>query len=421
MPPRDALMLRVRELSVSEGQALSRLVRRTRDVTVMKRAMVVLHSHQGFSPPKIAQMVWWSEDWVRRIIKDFNRMGRDALYPRKAPGAPPTFTREHRQAIVDLALSSPRDHGMPIQTWSLERLRDAAIHEGIVEHIGKETVRQILHEEAASFQAVKTWKESYDPKFKEKLKRIRELTDRRHNPPIVVAADEMGPISLRPYGGRAWASKGRPVRIRATYTRTQGVRFLMGAYDFLPRPNVRVDEPPEARRGLGEAPAIHPLEVPRRRADLPHPGQPQRPHDAQVSGGGRAPRHRVRAHPDERVPPEPDRDALRQAQGPGPHGERLPRLADPEEVAAGRDPMAERAPVGRPEKGQTTLVVTALVLSWTELESVWRANCHVECLGPFSPAPGLGLLLLVFGPVLVVGANLRRKTSVSTTASTISP
>jgi len=225
-------MLRVRELSVSEGEALSRLLRRTKDVTVRTRAMVVLHSYQGFSPPKIARMVWWSEDWVRRIIKDFNRMGRDALYPKKAPGAPPTFTEEHRQAIVDLALSSPRDHGMPIQTWSLERLRDTAIREGIVEHIGKETVRQILHEAAASFQAVKTWKESHDPKFKEKLKRIRELTNRKHNPPIVVAADEMGPISLRPYGGRTWAREGHPDRIRATYTRTQGVQFLMGAYDF---------------------------------------------------------------------------------------------------------------------------------------------------------------------------------------------
>jgi len=223
-------MLRVRELSVSEGQALSRLIKRTRDVTVRTRAMVVLHSHQGFSPPKIARMVWWSEDWVRRIIKDFNRMGRDALYPRKAPGAPATFTREHRQALVDLALSSPRDHGMPIQTWSLERLRDAAIGEGIVEHISKERLRQILHEEATSFQAVKTWKESRDPKFREKLKRIRELTGRKHNPPIVVAADEMGPISLAPVKGRGWHPAGVPHRVRATYTRTEGTRFWFGAY-----------------------------------------------------------------------------------------------------------------------------------------------------------------------------------------------
>lgn len=148
---------------------MSRSVKTTRDVTVMKRAMVILHSYQGFSPPKIAEMVWWSEDWVRRIIKDFNRMGKDALHPKKAPGAPPTFSEEQRQAIVDLALSSPRDHGMPIQTWSLERMRDAAIREGIVEHISKETIRQMLHDEAASYQAVRTWKDSNDPKFKGRL------------------------------------------------------------------------------------------------------------------------------------------------------------------------------------------------------------------------------------------------------------
>lgn len=226
------MVLRVRDLTPSEGKALQRLTRTTKDVTVLKRTMVVLHSYQGFTPPKIAQMLFWSEHWVRRIIKDFNEMGKDALYPSKAPGKEPVFTKKIRQQLVDLAASSPRDHGMPIQTWSLERLRDTAIREGIVEHISKERLRQILHEEAVSFQAVKTWKESKDPDFKAKMKRIRQLTDRDHNPPIVVAADEMGPIQLKPHGGRTWAKQKHPDRIRATYHRHGGVRYLMGAYDF---------------------------------------------------------------------------------------------------------------------------------------------------------------------------------------------
>ncbi len=44
-------MLRVRELSDEEGLALSRLVKRSNDPTVVKRAMIVPHSFQGFSPP----------------------------------------------------------------------------------------------------------------------------------------------------------------------------------------------------------------------------------------------------------------------------------------------------------------------------------------------------------------------------------
>lgn len=225
-------MLRVRDLSISEGQYLSKLARTTRDVTVLKRAQIVLHSYQGFSPPKIARMVWWSEAWVRRVIRDWNRMGRDALFPDRAGGREPTFTKPVRRALVDLALSRPRDHGLRIQRWSLEELRDTAIREGIVETISKERLRQILHEEAVSYQAVKTWKESKDPKFASKLRRIRDLTDREHNPPVVVAVDEMGPISLQPYRGRTWSCVGEPARVRATYERPHGVRHLFAMYDY---------------------------------------------------------------------------------------------------------------------------------------------------------------------------------------------
>lgn len=79
-------MLRVRPLSDEEGQALSRLVKRSNDPTVARRAMIVLHAFLGFSPPKIAGRVLWSEDRVRRVIKDYNWVGRDALYPKKARG-----------------------------------------------------------------------------------------------------------------------------------------------------------------------------------------------------------------------------------------------------------------------------------------------------------------------------------------------
>ena len=228
-------MLRVREIPQGEAESLHRLMNRTRDPTVMRRGQVVFHSMQGFSPPKIAAMVFWSEQWVRRVIKDFNRMGRDALFPERAGGRPPKFTPPLRRAMVDLALSNPKEHGYAFGPWTLDRLRDTVVMDGIVESISKERLREILHEEAVSFQAVKTWKESKDPKYREKVKRLRALTNREHNPPIVVAADEMGPISLKPNGGRTWARSGHPDRVRATYTRTLGVRHLMGMYDYYHR------------------------------------------------------------------------------------------------------------------------------------------------------------------------------------------
>jgi transposase len=229
-------MLRVRELSDDEGQALSRLVRRTNEATVAKRAMVVLHSFQGFSPPKIASMIFWSEAWVRQVIKDYNRMGRDALYPKKNPGPEPKFTPELRRVIVQFALSRPKDHGWQgPSSWSLDLLRESLVEEGVLESISRERLRQILIEESVTFQSVKTWKSSKDPKFAEKARRLNELTNRQHNPPIVVSVDEMGPISLQPYAGHTWARSGHPDRVPATYKRLGGVRYLMGAYDYYHR------------------------------------------------------------------------------------------------------------------------------------------------------------------------------------------
>ena len=55
-------LLRLRDLPAEEGGAIHRLMDCTRDPTVMRRAQVVLHSNQGISPPKIASMVFWSEE-----------------------------------------------------------------------------------------------------------------------------------------------------------------------------------------------------------------------------------------------------------------------------------------------------------------------------------------------------------------------
>ena len=43
--------------------------------------------------------------------------------------------------------------------------------------------------------------------------------------------DEWGPLEVRPMGGVAWAQKGRPVRMRATYHRPHGIEHFLSFYD----------------------------------------------------------------------------------------------------------------------------------------------------------------------------------------------
>ena len=43
--------------------------------------------------------------------------------------------------------------------------------------------------------------------------------------------DEWGPLEIRPIGGVAWAKRGQPARMRATYRRLQGTEQFFGFYD----------------------------------------------------------------------------------------------------------------------------------------------------------------------------------------------
>lgn len=223
------MVLRV-ELGPEEGNRIRRLSRSTRSVVTLKRCLIVLHSAQGFTPPHIAGMLGLHPNYVRTVIKAYRSDGREALDPKYGGGRPRVFTEDQRRALENLATSRPADLGLPFQEWSLPRLRREAVRRSIVPDISTSWLAVLLHDAALSYQEAKTWKVSTDPRFEEKKKRIEGLLRRKHNPPAVVAADEMGPLSLVPRKGRGWHPVGGPHRIPATYHKTQGVRYWFGAY-----------------------------------------------------------------------------------------------------------------------------------------------------------------------------------------------
>ena len=127
----------------------------------------------------------------------------------------------------------PTDLDQPFATWSLSKLADYLVAEGVVTDISHEGLRQLLREEGVRFQAVRTWKRSNDPDFEAKRDRIVELYALAEaGEAVVICLDEFGPLNLQPQpGGKGWAPRAKPKRIRATYTRPHGVRHLISAYD----------------------------------------------------------------------------------------------------------------------------------------------------------------------------------------------
>jgi transposase len=227
------MVIRVRDLTLEEGEKLRRVVRHGQDAIEFKRAQVILASAQGHSPPKISIITLTSEDYIRELIHAFNEHGMAVLKPKWGPGRPSRFTEEQRKGLVDLATSRPRELGLPYAEWSLTRLREEAIKRGVVETISEEWLRVLLHEAEVSHQSIRTWKQSTDPEFAKKKKVIDWLTNQSHNPPIVLSADEIGPIQLIPHGGQGWFEKGRPGRIPAEYSKENGtVYYFLGLNVF---------------------------------------------------------------------------------------------------------------------------------------------------------------------------------------------
>lgn len=192
--------------------------------------MILLASATEMSAPQIARLYLTDAEHVRKVIHAFNDRGFAALDPDYRGGRPSTITPAQRDVVMAVARARPDTQGVALTRWSLDKLARHLAEQQIAQ-LSATTLRALLAQAGLSFQRTRSWKWSPDPDFKPKAQRILGLY---RDPPAdgpVVCFDEMGPIQLIPHQGAGWAPVGRPERLRATYNRRDGTRYLFGAYD----------------------------------------------------------------------------------------------------------------------------------------------------------------------------------------------
>jgi transposase len=173
---------------------------------------------------------------VREIIHRFNRDGLEGIewYPYvHAPGGPRKFLADVTEQIAEVALSSPKAL-IGMTQWSLSKLREYLVSQKIIGWISLEWLRTLLKRMGIKWRHTKTWKESSDPEFWPKYRKIRRLYGRRPANGRRICVDEFGPLNLQPRGGKCLSKKGKKSveRHRATYNRKGGVRHYLAAYDL---------------------------------------------------------------------------------------------------------------------------------------------------------------------------------------------
>src|SRR4051812_14434761 len=220
----------VRALEAPEARRLKRLATNGKHRSTRIRAMILLASATEMPAPEIARLYLTDAEHVRKVIHDFNERGFGALDPDYRGGRPRKVTPEQRDAVVAVARARPDTQGVALTRWSIDKLARHLTEQHIAV-ISPTALRALLEQAGLSFQRTRSWKWSPDPDFKAKAERVLGLY--RDPPPDgpVVCFDEMGPIQLIPHHGAGWAPVGRPERLRATYKRPHGTRYLFGALD----------------------------------------------------------------------------------------------------------------------------------------------------------------------------------------------
>ncbi len=95
---------------------------------------MVLLSAQGMDVPAIAKAAFTSKDRVRDVIRNFNADGFGSLYPK----------------YKKIAKAKPAEYDLPF-SWSLAKLADFVVAEGVVDDISHEGLRVLLREEGVTF------------------------------------------------------------------------------------------------------------------------------------------------------------------------------------------------------------------------------------------------------------------------------
>jgi len=226
--------IRARKLKPWERKQLQYMKRQLANAVNRLHARIILLSGGGNRNSRIADACGCSPTWVRQILYRFNRGGVKAIawYPAFCgPAGPRKFFADSIESICEIALSPPKQLvGMTV--WSLAKLREYLIAQKIIVSISLETLRQILRNGKIRWRHTQTWKDSDDPEFWSKYRRLKRLYAKRPSGGHRISIDEFGPLNLLPRHGRHYARIGHTDRLRATYDRHGGVRHMFGAYDL---------------------------------------------------------------------------------------------------------------------------------------------------------------------------------------------
>jgi transposase len=162
--------VRVKMLNADEYRVLKKTVAsRKLPAGKVRRAKIILSSNQGHTAREIAAKLDCNERTVLKWINRFNKHGVVAgLEEGPREGRPRVYGPEDVGAVIQAALTPPRELGLPFASWTLDRLV-AYLSEEKGVGMGRTRVAEVLSKEGLRWRKQEGWfGERVDPEFAEK-------------------------------------------------------------------------------------------------------------------------------------------------------------------------------------------------------------------------------------------------------------
>lgn len=219
-------------LSDGEREQLEAVVRaQTSNQRDVRRARVILAAASGEDTVAIAARLGHSTSTVSRWRKRFGTSGMQGLLDLHRSGRPARITPMQRCEIIAAACEPPpQEEGLT--GWTMARLRDEILRQGIVEELSVTHLGTLLSRMDLKPHKTQMWLHSRDPLFREKVAEIVELYLNPPSDAVVVSIDEKTGMQAveRKYKDEP-ARPGRLARREFEYIR-HGTQALIAAFEI---------------------------------------------------------------------------------------------------------------------------------------------------------------------------------------------
>ncbi len=160
-----------------------------------KKALLILGRLLGIPKFTLCLALKTSPATIGRYWKNFNDEGPEGLFRERPRRIPKAENETIKSAVFSMIHSPPSEHNINRTSWKFEDICRCLSQRGA--HVSKNLISKIIKRAGYKWRKAKTVLTSNDPKYREKLNRIKSILSTLGENDRFCSVDEFGPFAIK--------------------------------------------------------------------------------------------------------------------------------------------------------------------------------------------------------------------------------